>query len=193
MDLNKIIAILAIVLIVLVVAGAVILNPTQPAKYGSKVIVESQNSLYNGDAFSIKLTDLNNSAISNQTVTITFTDSNGTQVNKTLTTNDSGQANLTIEGFNTGNYSVVVNYGGNDNYTSCNATSTLEVKEKVVQSSSSTSSSHSSSSSHSNELNYDSKLNLYYNSEGIVVDPDGKHSHGAGYSYDYLANLGPPI
>ena len=64
MNLNKIIAILAIVLIVLVVAGAVILNPIQPAKQGSKVIVESQNSLYNGDAFSIKLTDLNNLAIS---------------------------------------------------------------------------------------------------------------------------------
>lgn len=188
MDLNKIIAILAIVLIVLVVGGVVMFNPTQSKKQGSKVIVESQNSLYNGDAFLIKLTDLNNSAISNQTVTITFTDSNGTQINKTLTTNGSGQANLTIEGFNIGNYSVVVNYVGNDNYTSCNSTSSLEVKEKIVQSSS-----HSSSSSHSNELNYDPDLNLYYNSEGIVVDPDGKHSHGAGYSYDYLASLGPPI
>ena len=44
MNLNKIIAILAIVLIVLVVAGFMILNPTQPAKQGSKVIVESQTA-----------------------------------------------------------------------------------------------------------------------------------------------------
>ena len=187
MDLNKIIVILAIILIVVVVAGIVTLNPTH-AKIDSKVIVESENSLYNGDTFSIKLTDLNNTAISNQAVNITFKYNNGTQINKTLTTNESGQANMTIDGLSVGNYSVIVHYGGNDNYTSCNTTSNLEIKQEVVQPS------HTSSTSHSsNELNYDPELNLYYNSEGIVVDPDGQHSHGAGYSYDYLASLGPPI
>lgn len=44
-----------------------------------------------------------------------------------------------------------------------------------------------SSSNHKSSLNYDPELNLYYNSECIVVNPDGEHPQGEGLSYDYLA------
>lgn len=53
---------------------------------------------------------------------------------------------------------------------------------------SSYSSGKSQSSHESNDLNYDSELNLYYDNNGIVVDPDGEHPQGVGLSYEYMAS-----
>lgn len=40
-----------------------------------------------------------------------------------------------------------------------------------------------------NNINYDPELNVYYDSNRVIVNPDGKHPQNVGYSYDYIASL----
>ena len=193
MDYNKIIIALAAVLIVMFVAGFFILNPGH-AKTDSKVIVTSNSTLHDGDSFSIRLTDLNNTPIANQVVNITIVDANGNENHQQVTTDGSGNGTLQLNGLASANYTVNVSFGGNDNFTSCNATQKLEIKEKVTPSQQtstiSTDSSEASSSkrtyadmahdsdAHTNpekakELNENivgGKDGIYYFSDGSYVD-----------------------
>jgi len=192
MNYNKIIIVLVIVLVVIVVAGVLFLNPGH-AKVDSKVIVTSNSTLNDGDNFTIRLTDLNNTSIANQTVNVTIIDANGGKNPQVITTDAKGDGSLQLNGLAVGNYTINVTYGGNDNYTSCNTTQKLEMKEKVVPTVSSSSSTDTSSASsqkrtyaeiaqdsdvHSNPekaklLNDHSvggKDGIYYFSDGSYVD-----------------------
>uniref|UniRef100_UPI00386B5822 Ig-like domain repeat protein n=1 Tax=Methanobrevibacter sp. TaxID=66852 RepID=UPI00386B5822 len=99
---------------------------------------------------SIKLTDSNSTAISNETVKITIVDKKGKAVvNETVKTNSKGKAKLDLD-LKKGKYNVTVTYGGNDNFTGSNTTQKLTIKEeeKVVEEPVSESSYSSSSSSY---------------------------------------------
>ena len=153
MNYNKIIITLVIVLVVIVVAGVLFLNPGH-AKVDSKVIITSNSTLNDGDNFTIRLTDLNNTPIANQTVNVTIIDANGGKNPQVITTDANGDGSLQLNGLAVGNYTINVTYGGNDNYTSCNTTQKLEMKEKVVSSQTSSSSSTYSSSASSQKRTY---------------------------------------
>ena len=127
MDNNKVIIALVIILIAMILAGLFIFNPTH-AKSDSRVIVTSNSTLHGGDNFSIKLTDMNNSPIANQVVNITIIDANGGKNPQQVTTDGSGNGMFQLNGLTEGNYSMVVVYGGNDNYSNCNTTQSLEIK-----------------------------------------------------------------
>ena len=191
MDNNKVIIALVIILVVMSLAGLFILNPTH-AKTDSRVIVTSNSTLYDGDNFVIKLTDLNNTPIANQVVNITIIDATGGENHQQVTTDANGDGILPLNGLATTNYTVKIEYGGNDNFTSCNTTQKLRIIEKVVEQASSTSTSSSSQSS-SNQINYDAQHNLYYDSNGVIVDPDGQHPMEVGNSYEEVISRGPPI
>lgn len=133
MDNNKIIIALVIVLVVIVAAGVLFLNPGH-AKVDSRVIVTSNSTLYDGDNFTIRLTDLNNTPIANQRVNITIIDANGGKNPQVVTTDAKGEGSLQLNGLNPGNYTMNVTYGGNENYTSCNTTQNLEMKKVETQS-----------------------------------------------------------
>lgn len=200
MDNNKIIIALVVIFIVLLVAGIIILNPGH-AKVDSRVIIISNSTLHDGDSFTIKLTDLNNTPIANQVVNITIVDPNGAENHQVVTTDVNGEGCLQLNGLATTNYTVNISFGGNDNFTSCNATQKLQMKEKVVEQASnssnngdnSQSSNTDSSSQSSNQINYDAKLNLYYDNDGVIVDPDGNHWMEVGNSYYEVSQRGPPI
>lgn len=153
MNYNKIIITLVIVLVVIVVAGVLFLNPGH-AKVDSKVIITSNSTLNDGDNFTIRLTDLNNTPIANQTVNVTIIDANGGKNPQVITTDANGDGSLQLNGLAVGNYTINVTYGGNDNYTSCNTTQKLEMKQKVVPSQTSSSSSTDTSSSNSQKRTY---------------------------------------
>ena len=71
----------------------------------------------------------------------------------------------------------------------CNLSKKVKIKEKVVVEKSTINeeqSNYEESSSSSNGLHYDEEINVYYNDEGIVVDPDGQHSQSVGFSYSDL-------
>ena len=145
MDYNKIIISLVIVLVVIVAAGLLFLNPGH-AKSDSRVVVSSNSTLYDGDNFTVRLTDLNNTPIANQTVNVTIIDANGGKNPQVITTDANGDGSLQLNGLAVGNYTINVTYGGNNNYTSCNTTQKLEMKEKVIPTQSSSTDSSSASS-----------------------------------------------
>lgn len=159
MNYNKIIIVLVIVLVVIVAAGVLFLNPGH-AKVDSKVIITSNSTLNDGDNFTIRLTDLNNTSIANQTVNVTIIDANGGKNPQVITTDANGDGSLQLNGLAVGNYTINVTYGGNNNYTSCNTTQKLEMKEKVIptQSSSTDSSSASSQKRTYAEIAHDSDV-----------------------------------
>ena len=146
MDYNKIIIALVVLLVVMIAAGAIFLNPGH-AKIDSRVIVTSNSTLHDGDNFTVMLTDLNNTPIANQRLNITIIDSNGGENPQVITTDANGDGSLQLNGLAVGNYTMNVTYGGNENYTSCNTTQKLEMKEKVIPSQTSSSSTYSSSAS----------------------------------------------
>ena len=109
MNYNKIIIALVIVLVVIVAAGVLFLNPGH-AKVDSKVIVTSNSTLNDGDNFTIKLADLNNTPIANQTVNVTIIDANGGENPQVITTDANGDGSLQLNGLAVGNYTINVTY-----------------------------------------------------------------------------------
>lgn len=140
MDNNKLIIALVVILIIMIAAGIFLLNPGH-AKVDSRVIVTSNSTLHDGDNFTIRLTDLNNTPISNQRVNITIIDANGGKNPQAVTTDANGDGRLQLNGLTLGNYTVNVTYGGNNNYTVCNTTQRLQMTEKVTPQASTTSTS----------------------------------------------------
>ena len=182
MENRNIIIILIVVIVVLAAAiGFMLLNPTH-TKDPCKIKITSDKEQYKGGKLSIKLTDLNDTPISKEVVNITVTDKKGkVVVDDVVKTDSKGKATLDLK-LKKGKYNVNVTYGGNDNFTGDNATQKLTIKEKVVEKSESSSDS-SSSSSDSNAIYYDKKYNIYYNGEGVIVNPDGHHGQSEGSNY----------
>ena len=130
MESKNIIIILIVIIVILAAAiGFMVLKPMH-AKEPTKIKVDSNKTLYEGDNLSVKLTDLNKTPLSKQKVNITIKNSKGKVVaNKTVKTNDKGKAKLDLN-LKKGKYDVNVTYGGNENYTGNNTTQKLTVKEK---------------------------------------------------------------
>ena len=130
MESKNIIIILIVIIVILAAAiGFMVLKPMH-AKEPTKIKVDSNKTLYEGDNLSVKLTDLNKTPLSKQKVNITVKDSKGKVVtNKTVKTNSKGKAKLDLN-LKKGKYDVSVSYGGNENYTGNNTTQKLMVKEK---------------------------------------------------------------
>ena len=130
MENKNIIIILVVIIVILAAAiGFMVLKPMH-AKEPTKIKVDSNKTLYEGDNLSVKLTDLNKTPLSKQKVNITVKDSKGKVVtNKTVKTNSKGKAKLDLN-LKKGKYNVSVSYGGNENYTGNNTTQKLMVKEK---------------------------------------------------------------
>ena len=128
----KIIIALVVIIIVLAAAvGFVLLNPTH-AKEPTKIKITSDKSQYEGGNISVKLTNLNGTAISKEIVNITITNNKGkVVVDDVVKTNSKGKANLNLN-LKKGKYDVNVTYGGNENYTGNNTTQKLTIKEEEV-------------------------------------------------------------
>ena len=144
-----IVALIAIIVALLVGIFAMMPNMS---KQDTKLTFESNATLTEGDSIKIKLTDANGTAIANQTVNVTITDKNNTSDYHSVVTDGDGVGKLKLDK-NSGKYNVTISYGGNDNFTGCNATQklTIKEKEKVVEAQTSSSSSSSSASSSSSE------------------------------------------
>ena len=188
MDYNKIIIVLVVVIVVMLAAGFLFLNPSH-AKVDSRVIVTSNSTLHDGDTFAVKLTDLNNTPIANQTVNVTIIDANGGKNPQVVNTDANGDGSFQLNGLAVGNYTMNVTYGGNNNYTSCNTTQKLEMKEKVIPTVSSSSSSKSSSNVNDNYIR-DANGNIMYAHVDVGGDvPMTKDGH---YAYKDTDEPGSP-
>lgn len=130
MEDKNIIMILVIVIVILAaVIGIAILHPFD-SKEPSKIKITSNKTLTEGESLSVKLTDLNKTAIPKQNVNITVTNAKGKVVaDKVVKTDSKGKAKMDLK-LKKGKYNVNVTYGGNENYTGNNTTQKLTIKEK---------------------------------------------------------------
>lgn len=129
---NIIVALIIIIVVLAAVLGVVFFYSTN-AKKSSEIKITSNKTLSAGDSLSVKLTGLNNTAISNETVKITIKDSNGNvAVNKTVKTNTKGKASLDLD-LKKGNYNITAEFEGNEKYAGNSTFQKLTVKEEVTQ------------------------------------------------------------
>ena len=174
MDRDKIIILALIVVIAALLVGMAFTMMPNMTKQDTKLKFKSNSSLTKGDSLKIKLTDANGTAIANQTLNVTIKDKKGASDNHSVVTNAKGVGTLKLDK-SAGKYNITISYGGNDNYTGCNATQKITIKEKVVEAQPLSSSSSSS--------NYDP--GAYYSRQwmrtlytGEVVDtPAGPMRH----------------
>ena len=127
---NIIIILVAVVIVLAVVAGAMFLQSSN-AKEPTKIKITSDKEQYEKDSkLSIELKDLNKTPISKGIVNVTITDKKGkVVVDDVVKTNSKGKAKLDLK-LKKGKYKVNVTYGGNENYTGNNTTQKLTIKEK---------------------------------------------------------------
>ena len=180
---KKIIAVIVVIIVVAVVA-ALFLN-FNVSKEDAKIKMVSKSSINEDSSIKIKLTDLNGTPIENQTVHLKIINKKGKIDEYSVKTNEKGDAKLKLNKIKPGTYTVNFTYDGNDTYNMCNLSKKVKIKEKVVVEKSTINeeqSNYEESSSSSNGLHYDEEINVYYNDEGIVVDPDGQHSQSVGFS-----------
>ena len=181
---NIIILLVVVVVVLAAVIGFLLFNPST-AKEPTVLKITSDKSQYEGGELSIQLTDVNKTPISKEVVNITITNKKGkVVVDDVVKTNSKGKAKMDLK-LKKGKYDVNVTYGGNENFTASNTTQKLTIKEEEVVEAPV----ESSSSSSDNSISYDSELNVYYDSNGIVVDPDGKHGQVVGERYSDLVEM----
>lgn len=189
MENKNIIIILLIVVVILAAAVAVMFLSPFDVKTDTKLAITSNATLYEGENLTVKLTDINGTEISGETVNVTITDENGGSYKYSIITNVSGIGVLELDK-TSGNYTVNCTYGGNENYTGNSTSQKLEILEEVVETQQTSSEPQGSSSSSSGGgLHYDEEINVYYNDNGVIVDPDGEHPQGVGSSYSHAREL----
>ena len=148
MENKNIILILITIIVVLALVAGVMFTQSIHAKEPSKIKITSNKTLNEGDRLSIKLTDLNKTAIPKEVVNITITNSKGkVVVDNVVKTNSKGKANFDLN-LKKGKYNVTVTYGGNENYTGNNTTQKLTIKEKIAETQQSVSSASSNGGSY---------------------------------------------
>ena len=129
---NIIIILVAIVIVLAVIAGAMFLQSGN-AKEPTKVKITSDKEQYEDGEISIKLTDLNKTPVSKQIVNVTITDKKGkVVVDDSVKTNSKGKAKLDLD-LKKGKYEVNVTYNGNENYTGNNTTQKLTIKKAATE------------------------------------------------------------
>lgn len=140
MDYNKIIIALLIVIIVMLIAGLVVLNPFN-SKENVNLIVSSNNTLYGGDNFAIALSGVNGVPLSNQNVNVVITDANGNENPQIATTDENGNGFVQLNGLTPGNYNITATFDGNDEYNGNTISQNVEIKKSTTEQISSDSSS----------------------------------------------------
>ena len=131
MDLKELILVIAIVVVVVGAAIFLMSNMSHP-KEDSKIIMTSNATLDDGDNFTVKLTDLNNNPIPDQSINVTIVSASSGSVQKTLVTDKSGQASFEVNSSTKGSCAVKVKYAGNDKFNGCNLSENLKINEKVI-------------------------------------------------------------
>ena len=182
MNRNRII-ILALIAVVAVLLVGLVAMTANTTKEDAKLTFKSNSTLARGDSIEVALTGANGTALANRTVNVTLTDSNKTSDYHSVVTNNEGIATLKVDK-DGGNYTVTVSFVGDGKYNGCNATQKITVEEAVEESQPVASTASSDSSTKDPDaIYYDSQYNIYYDSDGIIIDPDGLHGQGVGGNY----------
>ena len=182
---NIIIILVAVVIVLAVIAGAMFMQQSH-AKETTKLKITSDKKQTEGGKLNIQLTDLNRTALSKQKINVTVKNKKGkVVVNKTVKTNSKGKAKLDLN-LKKGKYTVNVTYGGNENYTGNTTAQKLTIKEKAKKTTIKSSQSESYPE-YSSDLGYyrstgigqyEMKVVELASGRNIVVGGDGYYEYG---------------
>ena len=131
MNFKNIILVIAIIVVVIGAAAFLMSHKAHP-KDDSRISMVSASNLTEGDNFTVKLTDINGTALPNQNLNIIIVGDGGNSTQMNLTTNSTGEASFELDGSTFGNCAVKVKYSGNDKYNGCNFTDNIRINQKVV-------------------------------------------------------------
>ncbi|WP_407381037.1 Ig-like domain-containing protein [Methanobrevibacter sp.] len=131
MNLKNFILVIAIIVVVIGAAVFLISNQAHP-KQDSKLEIISNDTLTEGDNFTVKLTDINGTPLANQDINVTIVSTASGSIQKSLVTDENGEATFEVDATAIGNCAVKVSYGGNDEFNGCNLTQNVRINEKVV-------------------------------------------------------------
>lgn len=174
---------LIIVIIALITGLAFMLMDNTSPKQESQINILGNSTVSEGDAISVKLSS-NGTVLKDEILHVSILNGSGDEIlYKSVKTNSKGMANFVLENLSAGTYNMNVTFRGDGNY-SANTTSKeitvmeIEVVEEPITV--------QESSSNDNSITYDEELNVYYDSNRVIVDPDGHHSMEVGRSYDEI-------
>jgi hypothetical protein len=143
MEKNKLIMFGVLAVVILLVFGTFAMTSAQ-AKEDCKLVIKSNSTLSQGNYIKVKLSALNNTPISNQTINITITDENKTSEHFSVVTNENGEGKLKLDQ-DEGKYNVTCNYGGNEKYAANSTSKKIKIENKVEETQTESTSSSSSS------------------------------------------------
>ena len=188
MNKNMIFAVIIILIIAVVGVFALTQFNSNGGKLNTQINFLSNNTLKNGESVEMQLVDTQGNPISNQTLNISYVHGGNSQNYSVITDND-GKVFLVLSNEDEGNCEVNVTYGGDDKYNGCSAKQTITIQgssqisaqNSTANTGSTIKTSNNNSSSQQSKLSYDSELNVYYDSQGIV-----RGGQSDGYSLQYL-------
>ena len=108
MDTKKIIVVIVVVIIVAILAFSYI----SANSHTSKIEVESNKTLKNGDSFVVVLKDDRKNVIPNQVIDFKILDDKGWATKYNATTDENGRATIQLFALENGNYTVHSTYNG---------------------------------------------------------------------------------
>ena len=183
---KRLIIVCLIIILIVAVASFISINFIFPKETNLEVL--SDSSLYSDDNFTVRLTE-NGKPIADQSIFITFKDSDGNLNIVSSKTNDDGLAKASLNNLEVGNYIVEIDYSGNDEYKSSNASTILEIKNKDTLENTETV---YKSSSDNSDSDYDptrDDSHQYASEEDPVTvqQEDGLYTYYGPGHYDYYA------
>lgn len=194
---NKKIIIALIIVVLIALAGIVAFS--LGGKSDTQITFLSGNNIQYGGQVEFELKDAQGNGIANQELTITL-EGNGINQTYSIVTDSDGKGGLLLDSDEYGSYNITVTYNGADKYNPSSASQIINIGEENFESGdatsetstesgdNSTSTSSSESASSSSELNYDSELNVKYDSNGKIVG-----GQNDGMSYEDLKNNPPEV
>lgn len=169
MNLKNIILVIAIIL---VVAGTFMFLMSHQAhpKQDTKIMMTSADNITEGDNITVKLTDANNTPLTNQNLNVSIVDSSGGSVQKSFTTDGNGEVTIDTDNSTTGNCVLMVKYGGNDDFDASNFTDNVIINKKVVKIKTNSTNILGNNTTHTSKSNSSGNLFSYYEDDILTVE-----------------------
>ena len=125
MDMKKIIIVVIAILVIAVAAFAFI----QANSHSTKIEMQSNSTLRNGDMVTVVLKDEYRNVYPNEVIDFKVLDDTGWANKYNATTDDSGQASFMLEGYENGNYTVHANFNGTMYLSPSKSVTELEIND----------------------------------------------------------------
>ena len=135
MDKDKLIMILLGIIVIMLIVSLLMFNTSIFGK-DSAIVINAMDSIDTGGQFSVELMDSNGNHIINQEIEITFKSSDGGSLTKKALTDSSGIAYVQLGDLSAGEYNVVCEFKGSNQYKGSSSSKLITINTAQVTASS---------------------------------------------------------